>query len=98
VLDDVTDGLTTPWAEEALPVSEQIYVDRLNEIQAFLQAMAGACGNDVFLKRVFQHSPEDDWEKLMDSLCRDIETLFGADVAARVMAMGKKPAVATGGS
>lgn len=89
VLDDVADDLTTPWAEEDLPVSEQMYVDRLNEIQLFLQNMAGECGNDVFLKRVFQHSPSDDWEKLMNSLCQDIETLFGANVAAKVMTMGK---------
>lgn len=98
ILDDVADDLTTPWDEEELPGSEQIHVERLREIQAFLQTMAGGCGNDVFLKRVFQHSPADDWEKLMDSLCRDIETLFGADVAARVMAMGKKSPAATDGS
>jgi hypothetical protein len=98
VLDDVADDLTPPWAEEELPASEQMHLERLREIQAFLQTMAGACGNDVFLKRVFQHSPSDDWERLMDSLCRDIDTLFGADVAARVMAMGKKPPAATDGS
>jgi hypothetical protein len=89
VLDDVADDPAGPWAEEKLPVSEQLYVDRLNEIQAFLQTMAGECGNDVFLKRVFQHSPSDDWERLMDGLCQDIETLFGANVAAKVMTMGK---------
>jgi hypothetical protein len=98
VLDDVADGLTAPWAEDVLHASEHMHVEHLNEIQAFLQAMAGSCGNDVFLKRVFQHSPEDDWERLMDSLCRDIETLFGADVAAKVMAMGQKPPAATDGS
>ncbi len=98
VLDDVADGLTAPRAEDVLPASEQMHVERLNEIQAFLQTMAGPCGNDVFLKRVFQHSPSDDWEGLMDSLCRDIETLFGADVAAKVMAMGHKPPAATDGS
>jgi hypothetical protein len=98
VLDDVADDLTPPWADEELPASEQIRLERLREIQDFLQTMAGACGKDVFLKRVFEHSPSDDWEGLMDSLCRDIEMLFGADVAAKVMAMGKKPPAATDGS
>lgn len=98
ILDDVADGLAASWAEEELPGSEQLHLENLREIQAFLQTMAGGCGNDVFLKRVFEHAPSEDWESLMESLCRDIETLFGADVAARVMAMGKKPPAATDGS
>lgn len=96
VLDDVADDLTAPWAEEEPSPSESCRVERLSEIQAFMQAMAGSYGNDVFLKRVFEHPPSDDWEKLMAGLGQDIEALLGAEVAARVMT-GKSLPGPTGG-
>ncbi|MCZ8256608.1 MAG: hypothetical protein O9327_13200 [Polaromonas sp.] len=84
MLEDMAEGLVIPFAGHELPPSGQIQLERLGEIQSFMHAMAGGRGEDFFLKRVFEHPPSGDWEGLLRSLRRDIEALFGADVATRL--------------
>ncbi len=93
VLEDAADGLVIRCAGPELPRHDQLQLERLSEIQSFMHAMAGGRGEDIFLKRVFDHPPSDDWGSLLTGLHDDIETLFGADVASRVtMAVENLPA------
>jgi hypothetical protein len=84
ILEDVADGLAIPYAAQELAPRDEMQVERLSEIQSFMHAMAGGRGEDLFLKRVFEHHPSDDWERLVNDLHRDIEAVFGPDVATRV--------------
>jgi hypothetical protein len=84
MLEDVADGLAIPFTGHELPPSDQLQLERLGEIQSFMHAMAGGRGEDFFLKRVLEHPPSDDWERLVNGLHRDIEAVFGPDVATRV--------------
>jgi hypothetical protein len=84
MLEDVADGLAIPFTGHELPPRGEIQLERLSEIQSFMHAMAGGRGEDFFLNRVFEHAPSDDWERLVNELHRDIEAVFGAEVATRV--------------
>jgi hypothetical protein len=84
MLEDVADGLAIPYAGHELAPRDHMQLERLSEIQSFMHAMAGGRGEDFFLKRVFEHHPSDDWERLVNDLHRDIEAVFGPDVATRV--------------
>ena len=91
VLEDAADGLAIPHLGYELPPREQLRVERLSEIQSFMHTMAGGHGEDIFLKRVFDHPPSDDWGSLLNGLHQDIEALFGADVASRVTMADENP-------
>lgn len=75
-----------PAASEGVPATlEQLRMERLFAIHAFMQTMGGVAGDDAFMQLLFAHPPIQAWDELVEACREHIAVYFGVAVAQQVV-------------
>lgn len=75
-----------PAEPEGAPVTlEQLRMERLFAIHAFMQTMGGVAGDDAFMQLLFAHPPFQYWDELVEACREHIAVYFGLAVAQQVV-------------